>query len=283
MGASLSTARSTPHFERERLVAEELGAEIGRFVADGRQAALAASGAVDTKSSPSDLVTVMDREAERRIRERIAVAFPEDRILGEEFGGAEWLASVPGRYPSVIEDVRLWIIDPIDGTANYVRGLPLWSVSIALWDGSGPALGVVAIPRVSETYVAVRGDGASCNGERLAVRRPADAAAMIVATGFSYSVDRRRQQWDRLGDVAPSFADIRRSGSAAVDLAHTAAGMVDAYVEGPINPWDFAAGALLVTEAGGEMRLSPMEGLSQYVAAGSAEALRVLDRLGLAG
>ena len=195
-----------------------------------------------TKSSPTDVVTEMDRQAEELIRSRILAARPRDAILGEEGGQT-------GDAP-----VR-WVIDPLDGTVNYLYGLHDWAVSIAA-EVSGVILaGAVAVPRRGELFTAVRGGGAwldSAPGARVALRCGPGVSLeqALVATGFGYQAARRKAQGEVVAALLPQVRDIRRAGSAAVDLCSVAAGRVDAYYERGLNYWDYAAGALIAAEAG---------------------------------
>jgi len=205
-----------------------------------------------TKSSLTDVVTEMDRRAELLIRERILAARPGDTILGEE--GGETQGTGPG--------VR-WIVDPLDGTVNYLYGLADWSVSIAAEVDGVVVAGVVAIPLHGETYLAARGHGAtvrSAHGQTVAAGRGDTAqlrcnrgvalAQALVGTGFGYLPGRRQVQGEVVSALLPRIRDIRRGGSAAVDLCSVAAGRLDGFYERGLNPWDYAAGGLVAAEAG---------------------------------
>lgn len=198
----------------------------------------------DTKSSPQDLVTQMDRACESLIRERLAEARPGDGFLGEETGSSGALGS---------NSIR-WIVDPIDGTVNYFYGLPNWAVSIAA-ERDGEALaGAVVAPALNEEYVAVAGGGSyrveTEQRRRLDCSAQQDLSMSLVSTGFGYRRDRRVQQARVIADLLPDIRDIRRCGSAAIDLCWVGAGRVDAYFERGLKPWDLAAGAIVATEAG---------------------------------
>lgn len=187
-----------------------------------------------------DPVTDIDERAETAIRAIIASHFPDDSILGEEGGGASW------------KQGRVWIIDPLDGTINFVHSLPHFSVSVALWDDGTPLIGVVIDVIRQEEFVAVRGEGGRLNDLPIVVSETQSMNESVIATGFPY--DRRQHARAYLGvvaDVLEKAQGIRRLGSAALDLAWVACGRFDAYWEYGIKPWDAAAGALLVTEAGG--------------------------------
>jgi myo-inositol-1(or 4)-monophosphatase len=197
---------------------------------------------ISTKSTLTDVVTEMDTAAEALVVETILAQRPEDGLLGEE--GADR----PGQ-----SGVR-WIIDPLDGTVNYLYGLPSWAVSIAVEVRGRVDVGVVDVPVMGETFVAVRGQGAArvdADGvHTLVPNHPDDLGQALVATGFGYAADRRAGQARALSVVLPVVRDIRRAGAAAVDLCWAAAGRVDCYYERGLNPWDLAAGVLVATEAG---------------------------------
>ena len=212
---------------------------------------------VATKSSPTDVVTEADQAAEALIRELIAESRPDDRILGEEGGETRSSGGQERR-----SDVR-WIVDPLDGTVNYLYGLPDWAVSIAAEVDGIVQAGAVFVPRRDELYSARLGHGAwlssgalDWRGEdtgspvRLACNRDVPLAQALVATGFGYASARRQVQGDVLRAVLPRVRDIRRGGSAAVDLCSVASGTVDAYYERGVNLWDIAAGGLIAAEAG---------------------------------
>jgi myo-inositol-1(or 4)-monophosphatase len=209
--------------------------------------------AVRTKSSATDLVTEMDTAAEDLIVAAIRAERSDDGIVGEE-GAA--VASQSG---------ITWLIDPIDGTTNFAYGIPGWSVSIGAVDAaSGERLaGAVVVPPLRERYLAWRGGGAWVERddarERLAVARPATLASSLLATGFGYTPERRVEHAHRLTHVIGKVRDIRRVGSAALDLCMVASGRLDAYWEIGINPWDVAAGALIAHEAGAVVRVDGPE------------------------
>jgi myo-inositol-1(or 4)-monophosphatase len=217
-----------------------------------------------SKSSPTDPVSDADREAERVIRELLASERPDDGLVGEE--------------GSRIEDVRSgrrWIVDPLDGTVNFLYGLRTWAVSIALEDPEGLAVGVVFNPVDAECFSAQRGEGAVLNGKPIKVTRCPSLDRAMVATGFSYEAPRRAEQAEILLRLLPRVRDIRRAGAAALDLAYVAAGRVDAFYERGLKAWDEAAGRLLVKEAGGVVR--DLDGEPHGVAAGATTDL--LDEL----
>ncbi|MFD1933846.1 MULTISPECIES: inositol monophosphatase family protein [Nonomuraea] len=198
---------------------------------------------VQTKSSPTDVVTALDRASEELIRARIREARPDDMILGEEGG------DTPGS-----SGVR-WVVDPIDGTVNFLYGLPEWAVSIAVEVDGRIVAGVVNVVPRGELFSASLGGGAVLHKDGLAVSRlrcnsGVPLGQALVATGFGYDASRRRVQGQVAAAVLPSVRDIRRGGSCAIDLCSVAAGRVDAYYERGINYWDYAAAGLIAAESG---------------------------------
>jgi myo-inositol-1(or 4)-monophosphatase len=194
---------------------------------------------LDTKSSPIDLVSDADRDAEALLLGRIARDRPDDAVLGEETGATRGSSGLR------------WVVDPLDGTTNFVYGIPVWAVSIAVEDDEGWLSAVVHDPNRGETFTAVRGGGARLNGEPISVSDVATPDRALVATGFSYGAQGRAVQAAAIQRLLTEVRDIRRGGSAALDLASVSCGRVDASFEVPLKPWDRAAGELLVTEAGG--------------------------------
>jgi myo-inositol-1(or 4)-monophosphatase len=198
---------------------------------------------VATKSSATDLVSDADRTAERTIRELLEAERPDDGLVAEEGSRARG------------DSGRRWVVDPLDGTINFLYGFPFWGVSVALEDADGLLLGVIHAPVYRETFHAVRGEGAFLLGEeertQLRVREPRPLDQSLVSTGFSYEPARRAEQAKVLAELLPRARDIRRAGAAALDLAWLAAGRVDAFFERGLQHWDWAAGRLLVEEAGG--------------------------------
>jgi len=195
-----------------------------------------------TKSSPTDVVTAADRAVERLVVDGIRAERPDDGLLGEEG------ASTPGT-----SGLR-WVVDPIDGTVNYLYGLPQWAVSIAVEDASRQAVvGVVHDPAKGELFTAVRGRGSRLDGERLACNAVDDLGQALVGTGFGYDARRRAVQARHLAAVLPAVRDLRRLGAGALDLCAVACGRLDAYFEQGLSPWDSAAGGLVATEAGARL------------------------------
>ena len=218
---------------------------------------------ISSKSSRTDLVSDADRAAEALIVERIRRARPGDAILAEEGGGGEGASGLR------------WLVDPLDGTINYLWGIPQWSVSVAAADADGPVVGVVHDPPRGETFTARRGGGARLGDRRLRLEAGPALDRALVATGFSYRAERRAVQARLLTRVLPAVRDVRRFGSAAIDLAWLAAGRVDGYYETGLNPWDWAAGGLLVREAGGVV-VQPAEDTLVAAAPGLIEPLLAL-------
>jgi fructose-1,6-bisphosphatase/inositol monophosphatase family enzyme len=217
-------------------------------VADGR---LLASGA-SSKSSPTDLVTDVDRSSEALIVDSLLRARPDDGIQAEEGSTKEGSSGVK------------WVIDPLDGTINYLYGIPAFAVSIAALVGDRGVVGVVHNPVSGEIFSASLGDGARLDGGQLRLKptgRPLSEA--LVGTGFSYSAEARAAQARMLETILPSVRDIRRAGAAALDLCSVACGRLDAYYEAGLKPWDLAAGKVIALEAGATVSL--VEGLAHGV------------------
>jgi myo-inositol-1(or 4)-monophosphatase len=217
------------------IVAEAAARLAGGLLMDGRGRALR----VGTKSSATDMVSEMDRASESAIRGLIARERPDDAILGEEGG------EVPGT-----SGVR-WVVDPLDGTTNYLYGFPAWAVSVAAQVDGATVAGAVYDPTHEELWAAVRGRGATRNGVALPpLDSGAEVATALVATGFAYRPERRADQGRVAAFLLPRVRDLRRGGSAALDLCFVAGGRVDAYFEAGTHIWDWAAGALIAAEAG---------------------------------
>jgi len=193
---------------------------------------------VGEKSGALDFATQMDHESERFIVDSILAARPDDGILGEE--GAERLGS----------SGYTWVIDPIDGTVNYLYDLPVWCVSIAVKDASGVLAGVVVAPTIKKSWSAIRGAGAWCNGAPIRCNEPITLDRALVGTGFAYNLERRKPQAEFVANLIPKIRDIRRMGACAVDICFVASGLLDAHYESGVHEWDIAAAALIAREAG---------------------------------
>lgn len=197
---------------------------------------------VDTKSSPTDVVTDMDRASERLLVERILAARPDDGILGEEGARREGTSGVR------------WVIDPLDGTVNYLYGLPNWCVSVGVEVDGLAVAGAVSAPVLGDAFMAWSGGGAwrlrSGHTTRLAVSTADDLAQSLIGTGFSYDPEIRRQQGAMIASLLPEVRDIRRAGSAAIDLCTVASAGLDGYAERELNAWDLCAGGVIAREAG---------------------------------
>lgn len=229
-----------PLHQRLLELALEAACRAGELLRDGRPADLAVAA---TKSSPIDIVTEMDIAAEKLITGLISEHRPDDGFLGEEGASSEGTSGIR------------WVIDPLDGTVNYLYDLPTWAVSVAAEQDGEAVVGVVAAPMRGETYHAVRGGGAWATGgwageRRLSCRPAPPLDQSLVSTGFNYVSDVRAHQAEVAAKLIPLLRDIRRSGSAAVDLCDVAAGRLDGYYERGLNAWDVAAGDLIAREAG---------------------------------
>ena len=195
---------------------------------------------VDTKSSATDMVTAADKAVERLMIERLRAARPADGVLSEETGAHRGAAG---------SSVR-WLLDPIDGTVNYVYGIPYYAVSLAAEVDGEVVAGVVHNIATGTVYTAVKNGGAYAGGRRLTGSRESDFGLALVGTGFAYDANLRTHQARVLAGLAGRIRDIRRFGSAALDLCHVADGIIDGFYEAGLNPWDIAAGSLVAREAG---------------------------------
>lgn len=249
-------------------IALSAAAEAAALARSTREKALTE---ISTKSTSTDVVTAADKAGERLIRDRLAVARPGDRIVGEEGGEQD---AVPGT-------VR-WILDPIDGTVNYVYGVPYYAVAIAAERDGRLLLGVVHNIADGTVWHATAGGGAFRDGEPIHCGNPTELSRALIATGFGYDPEVRRQQGEVFAAVIPEVRDIRRMGSAAVDLCLLAEGVLDGYYERGPRLWDYAAGGLIAAEAGavvsGLYRDAPDVGMTLAAAPGVYPALRSLLR-----
>lgn len=185
------------------------------------------------------MVSDADRDAEAVIEEVLLGELPDDGLLAEEGAHTEGSSG------------RRWVVDPLDGTTNYLYGFPAWVVSIGLEDAGGGVVGVVLDPLRDELFSAARGEGAHLNREPIEVSGCDRLDSGLIATGFGYDADRRARQAGALQRILPAVRDIRRAGAAALDLCMVATGRLDGYYERGLQPWDWAAGSLIVREAGG--------------------------------
>lgn len=218
-----------------RDLAVQLADRAGKLMLSRR----AAGFSVSTKSSATDVVTDADHAVERLLRDELARWRPGDSVLGEE-GGERSRAGA---------EVR-WVLDPIDGTVNFMLGLPQFAVSIAAQVAGRTVAGCVLNPSSGDLFSAALGEGAYLGSRRLTGPRSVPLDQAVVATGFSYDAGRRARQGRAAGELLGHVGNLRRLGSAALDLCYLAAGWVDLYYEGPLGEWDFAAGLLIAEEAG---------------------------------
>lgn len=228
MATSLTPAQIAARFHAVQGMALELGRIAMRYFNDSAALGVSMKGA-------QDWLTIADGTVEARFRAQIAEAFPEDAVVGEEAGGTG--------------SDRLWIIDPIDGTANFARGDRMWCVSIGFVLNGKPEIGIIHAPALDETYLACRGKGATMNGESIKVAKTDSIARASIEMGWSP----RRSLDAYLAPVRTLFeqgASVKRGASGAMGLAHVAIGRTDAYAEAHINAWDVAAGLVIVAEAG---------------------------------
>ncbi|WP_040543287.1 inositol monophosphatase family protein [Mycolicibacterium vaccae] len=267
--------------ERLRQVAEQLASEAAEFVARRRPEVFGAvplpggaQQAVRAKSTPTDPVTVVDTETERLLRERLAALRPGDAIVGEEEGGA-----VDGA-----DGQLTWVLDPIDGTVNFLYGLPAYAVSVGVRRDGASVAGAVADVAAGAVYSAALGHGATVRraGEVTALRctEATDLSMALVGTGFSYNRERRRRQGEIVARLLPDVRDVRRLGSCALDLCQVAEGRMDAYFEDDVHLWDWAAAALIAAEAGAVVRPpASVEGGGLMVASAPGISAALADAL----
>lgn len=227
---------SSPESPTElRNLARELAVGAGEIL---RTFAQHARTSIDTKSSTVDLVTDADTATEKFLVDAIRNRRPDDGILGEEGTNIESTTGVQ------------WIIDPLDGTTNFVYSIPMYAVSVGVYVNGTPTAGAVYNPILDELYSASVGGGAFLNDVPLQANAVSSLDKALIATGFAYLAEVRAEQGARIAEMLPIIRDIRRAGSAALDLCNVASGRVDAYFEQNVKPWDVAAGALIASEAG---------------------------------
>lgn len=267
-----------------REIAAGLATEAAAFALQRRTevfgglAVNADSSAVRAKTTPTDPVTVVDTETEGLLRRRLAQLRPSDAVLGEEGGGPAY-----GEGPEGVGDTVTWVLDPIDGTVNFVYGIPAYAVSVAAQVDGVSVAGAVADVAGGRVYSAGRGMGAEVTDERgrhqLRCTAVDELAMALVGTGFGYCARRRARQAQVLAQMLPRIRDVRRIGSAALDLCMVAAGRLDGYYEYGLQPWDSAAGSLIASEAGARVILPPTRtpdaGLVIAAAPGIADELLV--------
>ena len=240
-----------------RAGADELVARFGR----------PASG-VSTKTTDTDPVSDADLAAEKAIMGVLSEARPGDGILSEEGGAADSASGLR------------WVVDPLDGTVNYLFAIPHWAVSVAVEDAEGAVAGVVLDPLRDELFTAVRGRGARRNGGPIRVSESTDLGKALIATGFGYDPAVRTEQADILTRVIAGVRDVRRAGTASLDLSWTACGRLDGYYESGLEVWDLAAGGLIVREAGGHVGTLPRPIAGDLGVVASAPGIwAALDRL----
>lgn len=262
-----------------RSVAEQLATEAAAFVRQRRAEVFGDPGSskdasgLRTKSSPTDPVTVVDTETERLIRYRLAELRPGEHVLGEEEGGT-----------SARGDELAWVLDPIDGTVNFVYGLEAYAVSVAVQRNGRSVAGAVANVPAGAVYSAAIGHGAHLrNAEGTAPLHTSaadDLSMSLLGTGFSYDREQRARQATVLAQILPEVRDVRRIGSCALDLCMVAAGQLDAYYEDGVHLWDWAAGALIAAEAGAILQLPQGSGATDgpgFITAAAAGVAAALD------
>jgi len=274
---ALTASLGEPILRELEILAVSAAAAAGRFIVAERPRGL---GVLDTKTSINDIVTEMDQQSEALLRAHLLSARPEDAILGEEDGASEGTSGIT------------WVIDPIDGTVNYLYEIPAYCVSVAAVIGDAgtpgqwrPVAGAICNPLREEIFHARLGGGAyvlAAEHDRSITVNTVDVLLQsLVATGFGYRPEVRARQGEVLSAILPQIRDIRRAGSAALDLCAVACGTVDAYYESGLNPWDLAAGWVIATEAGalvsGLNDMAPGE--AGVVAAGPGVHGALLSRL----
>jgi len=216
---------------------------------------------LDQKSNKHDFATQMDHQSEALITERITALRPDDGLLGEE--GAS-RASKTG---------FTWVIDPIDGTVNYLYGIPGWCISIGVKDKEGFAVGVVYSPATQSLWKAARGHGAFLNEKKIRCNDPVNLDDALVGTGFAYDKGKRIKQRELVSDLLPRVRDIRRLGACAADISMVGSGSLDAFIEAGVNEWDFAAAAVIATEAGAKVTHFPVWNQTKLMVIVSGPAL----------
>jgi myo-inositol-1(or 4)-monophosphatase len=237
--------------EQLRATAVAVVQQVGDLVAQMRATVRTAGpGQVQTKTSATDVVTAADTAGERLARRLLAQWRPGEPVLGEEGSEEE-------RGTGASAGDLCWVVDPIDGTVNYLYGLPWYSVSVAVQRDGQSLAGAVGQPADGRLWSAARGCGAGCNGVALRVSGATQLELSLIGTGFSYRSERRARQAAMVAGMLPRIRDLRRTGSAALDLCSVASGWLDGFAEHGLHRWDWAAGALIAAEAGAVVRLPP--------------------------
>ena len=222
--------------------AEKIARDAGRYLMEKRAELMKSGGVVRETKGRNDFVTAADKGAELLIREGLAKAFPGEKFLGEETGGAAW------------NDGAVWIVDPLDGTTNFIHGLPLFSVSIGRLVNGQPDLGVIYDPSHDECFSGGPGLGATLNGTPIRCREAGSLKTAFLATGFPFrQIDRFEEYLLLFAAATRASEGMRRCGSAAIDLAWTAAGRFHGFFELGLSPWDIAAGWAIIEGAGGKV------------------------------
>lgn len=198
---------------------------------------------LDEKSGVLDFATQMDHESEKLIVSEILKARPDDGLVGEEGANKESISGIT------------WVIDPIDGTVNYLYDIPGWCISIAAKDNSGVLMGVVYSPATNSLWKASRGGGAFLNNSPIKCNEPVELNRALVGSGFAYDIERRKVQAEFIAKLLPQIRDLRRLGACAVDICHVASGSLDAFFEAGVNEWDYAAAGLIASEAGAKVTI----------------------------
>ena len=224
------------------------------------------------------LVTEADKESEKAIFDHLRQHFPEDQFLGEESDAAS-----PGQQKAPLISGGQWIVDPLDGTTNYVHQFPIYCISIGYQHNGVTEVAVIDVPKMNETYTAIRGQGAFCNGQRLKVSDTKDLSDAFASTGFFNEVEVRLQEQLRIFEhVVRELQAVRRAGAAAYDLCLVAKGVFDLYWERGLQPWDSCAGQLLVEEAGGQVvtfQGQEHNPFSKSLVAGNVHLVSVLQKM----
>ncbi|KRF33488.1 inositol monophosphatase family protein [Yonghaparkia sp. Soil809] len=271
MTPSVPTASAASTDDDLLRLAIDVAREAGAFVVDARRSGVEVA---DRKSSPVDVVTQVDRDSEALIRARLRAARPLDGFFGEEGGrGAS-------------ESGLTWVVDPIDGTVNFLYGIPHYAISIGVVAGEPDpqsweaVAGVVLNPVTGELFTARRGGGAHLDGRPIRVADAVPLAEALVFTGFAYSAQTRAEQGVAIAQLLPRVRDLRRLGTASLDLCSVAAGRANAYFERTLSPWDHAAGALIAREAGAVVKgFGDRRPDREFLLAAHPEAVDELERL----